>query len=133
MANPWHTSKNPTDILRKTAALVVTAILIGLALMFSVLIFAAILVVGATAWGYLWWKTRALRKQMRNYPSNDDAIVGEIIKGEIIEGEATRMADPDNGASAARSPAPTVVLFEHRSVERLLESERITPKDGSSV
>jgi hypothetical protein len=96
MANLLHTSKNPTDILRKAAALVVTAILIGLALMFSMLIFAAILVVGAMAWGYLWWNTRALRKQMRNYPSGDDATGGEIIEGEIIEGEATRVADPES-------------------------------------
>lgn len=101
MANLLHTSKHPTDILRKAAALVVTVILIGLALMFSMLVFTAILVVGAMAWGYLWWNTRALRKQMRNYPSGDDATGGEIIgseiiRGEIIEGEATRVADPES-------------------------------------
>jgi len=38
------------------------AALIGLVLMFFVLIFVAVLTVGAMAWGYLWWKTHDLRK-----------------------------------------------------------------------
>jgi len=56
-------------------------------LMFSVLIFVAVLTVGAMAWGYLWWKTRDLRKQMRNHPLGEEVIEGEVIEGEVIEGE----------------------------------------------
>lgn len=76
------------SLLRKVAGVVITAALIGLALIFSVLLFMAILTVGTMASGYLWRKTRDPRKQMRNHSSRDGVIEGEVIRGEVIEGEA---------------------------------------------
>ncbi|MDO9011237.1 MAG: hypothetical protein Q7U78_05450 [Gallionella sp.] len=74
--------------------LIVTAALIVLGLMFSMVLIALIAVVGLIAGGYLWWKTRTLRKQMREHQqsmrgaANDaDAFKGEVFEGEIIEGE----------------------------------------------
>ena len=97
MENHSYTTTNSPGILRKVAAFFVSAALIGLVLMFSVLIFVAVLTIGAMAWGYLWWKTRDLRKQMRNHPSGDGVIEGEVIEGEIIEGEVIRVIDSSNG------------------------------------
>jgi hypothetical protein len=88
----------PPGLLRKSVAFVATAALIGLGLMFSAVLFAIILVVGATAGAYLWWKTRELRKLMRNFPPHsgpmDGKIAeGEVIKGEVIEGEVIRVVE----------------------------------------
>ena len=89
----------PPSLLRKMAVLAVTLVLFGFVLMFSVLLFAFVLTAGVVAWGYLWWRTRALRKQMRMYSkdhSSDSQILagevieGEVIKGDVIEGELIR-------------------------------------------
>jgi Flp pilus assembly protein TadB len=84
--------------LRKLAAFIVTVMLAGLVLMFSAVLFAAILVAGAIAWVYLWWKTRDLRKQMRSFPSRNagmegEVVAGEEVRGEVIEGEVIRVVD----------------------------------------
>jgi len=54
--------------------------------------------------GYLWWKTRDLRKQMRNHPFGDEVIAGEVIegeviRGEVIEGEVIRVVDASNAGN----------------------------------
>lgn len=90
------TAANFRSVLRKAAAFFVTAVLIGLVLMFSVLIFAVVFTLGAMAWAYLWWKTRDLRKLMRNHPLGGEVIKGEVIEGEIIEGEVIRVIDSGN-------------------------------------
>ena len=98
MRNLPHTSANFPNPLRNLLAVVATAAAFGLALMFSVVVVAIILVAGTIAWGYLWWRTRELRKQMRNYPPPGMVMEGEMaeddaIKGEVIEGEVIRMVD----------------------------------------
>ena len=75
----------------------------GVALMFSVVFFAVIVTVGAVAWGYLWWKTRALRKHMREQASmGQGQRQGEGrsgAQGLIIEGEVIREVDIDERPS----------------------------------
>ena len=98
MRNLPHTSANTPSPLRNLVAVVATAAAFGLALMFSVVVVAVILVAGTIAWGYLWWKTRELRKQMRNYPPPGMVREGElaennVIRGEVIEGEVIRVVD----------------------------------------
>ncbi|MFV0663372.1 hypothetical protein [Denitromonas sp.] len=60
--------------------------LFGLALVFSVVVFAVVLTVGAAVWGWFWWKTRNLRKQMREAQANQPrrAQEGLVIEGEVI-------------------------------------------------
>ena len=66
-------------LLAKALAVVAGAALLVVALMFSLVIFA-VLIIGATMLvGYLWWKTRDLRKQMRERPPG-----GHIIEGEVV-------------------------------------------------
>jgi len=80
MNNLSHTNTESPSLLRKVAAFVVTLALFGLVLMFSVLLFAVVLTAGAMAWGYLWWRTRDLRKQMRKHPPGGVVIEGEVIR-----------------------------------------------------
>lgn len=96
MKNLPHSTTQPPGLLRKVVASVVTLAVFGLALMFSVLLFAAVLAVGATAFVYLWWRTRDLRKQMRMHPTGGAVIRGEVYKGEVYEGEVIREIDRDD-------------------------------------
>ena len=69
------------------------------ALMLSVLVFASIATVGAVMFGYLWWKTRGLRKQMRERQMHENAPKGSpggcVIEGEVIRDDGPH--DPDRG------------------------------------
>lgn len=94
---PPARSANP---LRKAVAFIATLALAGVVLMFSAVLLAVLLCVGVVAFTYLWWKTRAFRKQMRarmrDFPPRGaemqrEAFAGEVFKGEVIEGEVIRM------------------------------------------
>ena len=98
MRNLPHTSANIPSPLRSLVAVVAAAAAFGLALMFSVVVIAVILVAGTITWGYLWWRTRELRKQMRNYPPPGMVREGQmaendVARGEVIEGEVIRVVD----------------------------------------
>jgi len=66
-------------MFRNVLALLAGAILLILGFMFSVVILAVIAVLGLAVWGYLWWKTRKLRRTMQ-----EQAPDGQIIDGEAI-------------------------------------------------
>jgi O-antigen/teichoic acid export membrane protein len=70
----------PSSLLQKIVATITALLVFGLALMFSVVLFAVVVTVGAIAWGYLWWKSRGLRKQMRENPPGGLVIEGEVIR-----------------------------------------------------
>ena len=86
------------SLLGKLMAFVVGTLLLVAGFMFSVVALAVITVVGLGIWGWLWWKTRALRRQMadaqkaggplwqRSGPINDAS--GTVIEGEVISREA---------------------------------------------
>ena len=85
--------------LRKVAVAVAGAGLLVLGVAFSVVFFAVAVVVGATAWGYVAWKTRAVRREMRvrMEEASSDAMRGEAprdtARGRVIEGEAVTVPD----------------------------------------
>jgi cytochrome b subunit of formate dehydrogenase len=79
--------------LRKLAALLLTAAMVGLVLMFSAVLFVIILVVGTIAWAYLWWKTRELRKHMRDFTPREVAREGKVSDEQVFEGEVIRVVD----------------------------------------
>ena len=59
---------------------------------------AILLAAGAIAGAYFWWKTRDLRKQMREFPPGGVEIEAESFeeeasRGRVIEGEAVRVDD----------------------------------------
>lgn len=78
--------------MRKLLALIATAALLVLGLMFSAVLLAFIVTAGIVAFAYLWWKTRALRRMMREQTMDgalnpSGVFKGEVYEGEIIEGE----------------------------------------------
>lgn len=96
---------NPPGLLRKTVTLVMTVALAGVALMFSAMLLVVILIVVVFGGAYLWWKTRELRKQMKNFQplhsatAQSDVFADKAFKGEVIEGEVIRV---DESRAAGR-------------------------------
>ena len=93
-----HNSTDLSSPLRKLVAVVATATVVGIAVMFSVVLVAVVLFAGSLALGYFWWKTRDLRKQVRSHSARNVVtetviVENDVIKGEVIEGEATRLDD----------------------------------------
>jgi uncharacterized protein (DUF58 family) len=75
-------------VLGKALTLVVAAFLAIFAFTVSLIVFAFTLSVGLLAGGYLWWKTRELRRRMREQPP----------RGRVVEGEAVREPEPGDEA-----------------------------------
>jgi hypothetical protein len=73
----------PASPLQKilSAALGVTVLVLGL--MFSVVLLAVLVAAGLAVWGYLWWKTRAIRRILREGQVPADA------DDRVFEGQAT--------------------------------------------
>lgn len=66
-------------MLGKLVALVAGTALLVLAFVFSVVLLAALVTGGLVLFGYFWWKTRALRKRLRENPPGGHVIEGEVI------------------------------------------------------
>lgn len=91
MMLPYERPTEPGP-LGKLVALLAGMILLVAAFMFSVVILAIVSVVGLAAWGYFWWKTRALRRAMRENTSAN----GQVIDGEAVvvdDSRTTRIVD----------------------------------------
>ena len=65
--------------LGKAVALIVGAILLMLGFLFSLVLLAIIAVAGLAAFGYFWWKTRELRRTLRERPPDGHVIDGEAV------------------------------------------------------
>ena len=69
----------PPGLLGKMVGVFVGAIALVLAFMFSVVALAVVSVIVLIIVGYLWWKTRDLRRQMREHPPGGRVIDGDAI------------------------------------------------------
>ena len=91
--NPPFKQGTPSGPLAKVAAFLLSATFLVLAFMFSLVALAVVAVVGVALGGWLWWKTRAMRKQMKEMReaaqqmgesgpthNNDQVIEGEFIR-----------------------------------------------------
>ena len=74
----------PQGPLAKLIAFLLGTTFLVLAVMFSLVALVVVAVGGLALWGWLRWKTRALRQQMRAQPTADPTV---------IEGEFIRQAD----------------------------------------
>lgn len=63
----------------RLAAVVVSAIVLVVAAMLSVLLLAVLFGVGAIVAGYLWWKIRALRRQAREFGDDGRTVDVEVV------------------------------------------------------
>jgi len=77
-------AKPPTGPLGQALALVAGAILLVLGLMFSLVFLAVFVAVGLALGAWFFWKTRHLRKAMRE----SGAMRNPPAEGDVIEGEA---------------------------------------------
>lgn len=90
-------TKQP-GFLAKLFAFLLSATLFVLAFMFSVVALAVVAVVGLGVAGWFWWKTRALRRQMREQGNMASASRPQANgQGQIIEGEVIREDNPHAG------------------------------------
>lgn len=92
---PLTHGKSPSP-LRKPVALILTIAMLGLVLMFSAVLLVVIAIVGTLGWAYLWWKTRELRKHMRNYAPREVEREQNASNEGVFEGEVIRVVDNRN-------------------------------------
>lgn len=72
------------------AGIVGAAVLVG-AFMLSVVMLAALAVAGLVGGSWLWWRTRELRKRIREQAAARAQADGHVIEGEVIrDGEPGR-------------------------------------------
>lgn len=81
----------PAGPLRKLATLLGLLALLGLGLVFSAVLLGVVAVVGSITWAYLWWKTRALRRQLRDLPLPAEEYRQTGADVEAFEGEVIRV------------------------------------------
>ena len=79
-------------LLGKILTTVASAAALVVAFMLSLLIFATIAAIALVVGGYLWWRTRELRRRMREQPPG-----GRVIDGEVIRDSAR--SDPERTSS----------------------------------
>ena len=89
-------ARAPQGPLAKVLAFILSAAFLVLAFMFSLVALAVVVVLGLALGGWLWWKTRALRKQMQQAAEN--LRTADLAGGgnDIIDGECIREAGPND-------------------------------------
>ena len=106
----------PQGPLAKLIAFILSAALLTLAFMFSLVALAVVAVAGLALGGWLWWRTRQLRKEInRQWSDRRPYDTGAPMNGpayapsspqrpnaSVIEGEAIRMADEADATQARR-------------------------------
>jgi O-antigen ligase len=105
-------SATPPSLWQKIVGGVAALGVFALALTFSVALFAVVITVGVVVWGYLWWKTRAVRKAMREHMAAEmearraagaaHSGGAAATRGLIIEGEVIREVKIDEPPAADR-------------------------------
>ena len=83
----------PPSLLGKILAFVVGTGVLVLAFMFSLVALAVVAVGGLMVWGWLWWKTRAIRQQIREQSAAQGPMTTDFNDGQIIEGEVIRESE----------------------------------------
>jgi len=71
----------------KALVVVAGAVVLASAFAVSLVVLAVALAIVLTCGGYVWWKTRDLRKQMRDRLQAQAAPPGRIIEGELVSRE----------------------------------------------
>jgi hypothetical protein len=76
-------ARRPGFLQKLGGAIAGIVILVG-AFMLSVVVLAVVAAAGLVGGTYLWWKTRELRKQLRERTRNQPPPGGRVIDGEVI-------------------------------------------------
>lgn len=85
----------PMNLWKKLVTFAAGALVLVVMLMMSAVLFAVALTAVLIIWARLWWKTRELRKRMREAPAGDpfEAFRHAQAGGRVIEGEVVRGRD----------------------------------------
>jgi hypothetical protein len=88
------------DLALKAVLVVGGALTVVSAFVVSVVFFAVGFAVVLTVGGYLWWKTRELRKQLRARMQDQSHApsTGRVFEGEVIPPERIQRGDRNLGA-----------------------------------
>lgn len=87
----------PPSLMQRIVGVVLAAAVFVFMLMFSVVAFAVVAAAGVVIWGWLWWKTRDLRRQMRENPPDGLVLEGEVIREVDTAGESPAAGDAQDG------------------------------------
>lgn len=89
------------SLLSRILGVTASVILLAGAFVFSLFLFVAVAAVGVVVGGYVWWKTRELRKQMRAQMERMQEQMNQQMAPasgvEVIEGEYVREEVVDDG------------------------------------
>lgn len=98
----FESGRPPAGVFARFCGLLIGAATLAALLMASLVLFAVVAVVGAGVGIYFWWKTRALRRVLRDEMRKAaeagvnaaQATADEPPRqGEVIDGEAVRVPD----------------------------------------
>lgn len=99
-------SRAQPGLLGKALTLLITLALLVLGFMFSLLLVAFAAGVALLVWGYLWWKTRALRRHLREQAAGGMGRQEAPAGGSVFEGEAVRVDSADADEEPRRETSP---------------------------
>ena len=98
-------AKPPGSLLGKLFALLAGAILLVLGFMFSLVLLAVFVAVGLTVGAWFFWKTRHVRKAMREAgPIRNPPADGVVIEGEAVIVEEYRVSEKPALPDDTRQP-----------------------------
>ncbi|MDR2614541.1 MAG: hypothetical protein LBC91_04365 [Candidatus Accumulibacter sp.] len=95
--------RSPPSLAARIVATVLGVLAFGAAMMLSALFFAGLALAGLAFWGYFRWKTRALRRTIREEmraqenatPAGNHPPPRRAGGANVIEGEAVRVMDEE--------------------------------------
>ena len=79
-----NANSKPSSLPMKIIKILLTLIVVSLILVLAAVLFIYLAIGAAIVFGYFWWKTRSLRKQMRSAPPQQSPQDGLTIEGEVI-------------------------------------------------
>ena len=82
-------------VLAKFLTLLISALLLALGFMFSMVVLVGGAVIGLAVFAWFWWRTRALRRAIRERQPAHRAYGN--FDGQVIDGEAVVVEDDQSG------------------------------------
>jgi hypothetical protein len=82
------------SLFLKLLAVAASAVLLVSAIVVSLVLFAGLIVVVLIVGGYLWWKTRHVRAEIRAAQRDSSIIEGEVLRRETENVQTTLRAPP---------------------------------------
>jgi len=89
---PWNAAafqaSAGNSLLTRVLTAVASIVVLMMTFILSFVIFAAVAGIALLAGGYIWWRTRALRRHLHEHPPG-----GRVIEGQVISDDSRRRTD----------------------------------------